>query len=176
MPAAAHFYGFAESPAAEPAEAITLTPGEHLRGGENLLPVVRIMAGLATRLVRLAAVEAVVWHPARAAMAPDAFGSVIANWLKGGAFPALGLTALFRGDDGAIRSEGLAFFTGQELRIEPLIGKTTAQDAKIATRLINHLVGIAAIHQPFELLGPDGEHLSVAPPGHDGFMRVCRKT
>jgi hypothetical protein len=176
MPTMAHFYGFPERPGPEPAEAITLMPGEQLRGGESLLPVMRTMAGLATRLAALSEVTAVVWHPARCAMAPAVFASAIGRWLAGGAFPSLGLTALFRDGDGAICSEGLAFFIGQELRIDPIISINTEQKAKIAARLINQLVGSDPIHQPFEFIGPNGEKLSVEPSGNDGFLRVWRKT
>ena len=87
-PAAAHFYGFARKPSLA-AEAITLMPGAALQGMENLLPVIRTMAATASRLARLADVTAIVWHPARSAMAPDSFVSTVSAWLAGGAFPAL---------------------------------------------------------------------------------------
>jgi hypothetical protein len=175
LPPMAHFYGFQARP--DPAfEAITLMPGEQLRGAEHLLPVIRTMAGTAIRLAELADVTAVVWHPARCAMAPAVFAATITAWLNGGAFPALGLTALFADSDGAIRSEGLAFFIGRELRIEPFIGKNTTYYAQIATRLINQLVGSETIHQPLDLMGPNGEHFSVEPSEHDGLLRVWRKS
>ncbi len=176
MPAMAHFYGVPARSDPAPAEAITLMPGEQLRGAEHLLPVIRTMAGIATRLAELADVTAVVWHPARCAMAPDAFAATITAWLNGGAFPALGLTALFPDSDGAIRSEGLAFFVGRELRIEPFIGKNTTEYVKIATRLINQLVGSDTIHQPLDLMGPNGEQFSVEPSEHDGLLRAWRKS
>ena len=175
MPVMAHFYGFTKT-VAVPAEAITLNPGDQWRDTANSLPVVRAMAGLAARLAGLAGATGVVWHPARCAMLPDAFAAAIAGWRAGGAFPALGLTALFCDEDGAICSEGLAFFIGQELWIDPLLGKNTTVNAHIATRLINQLVGSQPIHQPFETTGPNGEQLSVVPSGNDGFLRVWRKT
>lgn len=176
LPTIAHFFGPGAKPALATAEAITLMPGEQLRGAEQMLPVVRIMAGLAARLARLDAVIAIAWHPARIAVAPAAFAAIIAGWLKGGSFPVLALTALFCDNDDAICSEGLAFFTGQELRIEPFTGKNTAYSMKIATRLINHLVGIEPIHQPMNFSGPNGERLSVEPSGNDGLLRVWCKT
>jgi hypothetical protein len=175
MPPMAHFYGFPARPDPASAEAITLMPGEQLRGAEHLLPVIRTMAGTAIRLAELADVTAVVWHPARCAMAPAIFAATVTAWLNGGAFPALGLTALFPDSDGAIRSEGLAFFIGRELRIEPIIGKNTTYYAKIATRLINQLVGSDAIHQPLDVMGPNGEQFSVEPSQNDGLLRAWRK-
>ena len=48
-------------------------------------------------------------------MAPAYFMSAVRAWLVGGAFPALGLTALREEQDGALHSEGLALFTGYEV-------------------------------------------------------------
>ena|SRR5579863_4603 len=176
LPEMAHWYGFREKPRAEPLEAITLIPGEHLQGAENLLPVMRAMTAMATRLAAIDKVKAVVWHPARSAMAPDAFTTAIGNWLQGGPFPALGLTALFPDSDGAMRSEGLAFFIGRELLIEPSLGTTTAQKAQIAARLINQLVGSNTILKRFDFIGPNGEYFSVEPSDNDRFLRVWSKS
>lgn len=176
LPAIAHWFGFRDTWVNELFEAVTLVPGEQLRGGMNLLAVTRIMAGLAASLAKLPQIKAIVWHPARTAMAPDAFATAVSNWVQGGAFPALGLTALYRDEEGAICTEGLAFFIGQELRIQPAPDKSTGQDAKLAVRLINHLVGNNTLKIPFEMIGSDGEYLSVKSPGSDGFLRVCRKS
>jgi len=176
LPDIAHWYGFRDEPPVEPGEAITLVPGEQLQGAENLLPVMRVMTAMASRLAALDNVKAIVWHPARSAMAPAAFTAAIGNWLQGGAFPALGLTALFPDGDGAIRSEGLAFFTGQELIIEPSIGITTNENVKISARIINQLVGSNTVRQRFDFIGPNGEYLSVEPSDNDRFLRVWGKT
>jgi hypothetical protein len=175
MPELLHPFGFAAGADVVPGEAITLIPGEHLRGGEHLLPVVRVMTGIAARLGELAPVKAIAWHPARSVMAPDVFIRLIAAWLAGGAFPALGLTALTPDTDFGLRSEGLTFFTGQELRIEPGTGTTAAADAKIAVRLIHYLVENEAIRAPFDFLGPDGESLCAAPSDNGRYLRVWRK-
>lgn len=176
LPEMAHWYGFREEPRTERAEAITLVPGENLHGAQNLLPVMRAMTAMATRLVALDHVKAVVWHPARSAMAPAAFTTAIGNWLQGGAFPSLALTALFADGDGAMRTEGLAFFIGQELLIEPFPGISMAQNAKIAARLINLLVGNITITNRFDFTGPNGEYFSVEPSDNDRFLRVWRKS
>ena len=156
-------------------EAITLRPGAHLAGGGNLLPVVRSMVDVAAALVALPEVQAVVWHPARSGMAPAYFAQVVGKWLEGGPFPALGLTALAREVDGGLRSEGLAFFTGQELRIEPVRDESPAQAAKIAIRLINTLVTIPPVFAPCEFTGPGGERLNAEPSGNGRFIRIWRQ-
>ena len=155
-------------------EAISLYPGEHLGEGANLLPVVRVMTGLAAQMLDLAQAQAVVWHPAGTAMEPALFRQSIAAWLNGGAFPALGLTALVREADGALRSEGLAFFTGQELRVEPTCGSTPSEAGKIAVRLVHRLVDSEPVVSRQKITGPNGERLVAEPREGGRVVRVWR--
>jgi hypothetical protein len=87
-------------------------------------------------------------------------------------FPALGLTALAEVGDGGLHSEGLAFFTGQELRIEPELAGDKAAAARLAVRLINELVERGRIDQPERIAGPQGEPLKLAPSENGRFVRV----
>ena len=176
LPQLVYRYGFASGHEIPALESITLRPSAHLAGGANLMPVVRSMAGIAADLCALADVAAIAWHPARSAMEPAYFARVISKWLEGGPFPALGLTALARDIDGGLRSEGLAFFTGQELRIEPIPNANPAQAGKIAVRLIHSLVSMAAIASPCDLSGPEGERLVAEPSGNGRFLRVWQKS
>lgn len=105
--------------AAPTGEAITLQPGPHIASGAALLPVVRVLLALAADIARLPGVLALYWHPAACWMAPEYFIRIASDWLGGGAFPALGLTALTREPDGGLTSKGLAFFAGQELALSP---------------------------------------------------------
>lgn len=152
-------------------EAITLCLGPHLAAGRALLPVVRALAGLGARLATLPGAKAVCWMPARSWMAPAYFQKIAADWLAGGAFPALGLTTLHRLDDDAMVSHGLDYFIGQELRFEPGHGHEPAAIARIAVRLINELTISGALREAVSLTGPGGEHLR-AVPRPDGAM-VC---
>ena len=173
-PLIAHRYGFAQGEAELPGELITLVQQKPLPPLAQRLPLARALVGLAAQLLELDGVQAVIWHPAGSAMAPQLFSSLTANWLQGGAFPALGLTALFADSMGAIRSSGLAFFTGQELSIAPVIGINTGDLAKIAVRLINQLVGKPAIHQELDMVGPSGERFTVEPSDNDRLLRIWR--
>ena len=138
------------------------------------MPVVRVMTGLAAALLDLPEAQAVVWHPAGTAMAPEAFQQAIGAWLAGGAFPALGLTALVREADGVLRSEGLAFFTGQELRVEPTCGKTPSEAGKIAVRLVHRLVDSQPVLSRQIITGPNGERLIAEPREGGRVVRVWR--
>lgn len=153
-------------------EALRLLPGPHLSGGERMMPVIRAMAGLAASLCALPGLAAVAWHPARSCIGPRYFTSIIGNWLEGGVFPGLGLVGLSTVADGGIQSEGLAFFTSQELRIEPELTEDRAAAAKIAVRLIDRFVEQGPLSSPDEVAGPEGRSLRVEPSANGRFVRV----
>ncbi len=161
--------GLAQRPVGE---AVTLRLGPHLAGGQGLIPVVRAVAGLGARLAALPGVEAVCWLPARSWMAPAYFRTVAADWLGGGAFPALGLTTLHQQADGAMTSQGLGWLTGQEVRLEAGHGQPPAAVARIAVRLINDLVASGPLREAARLTGPAGERLSAVPQPGGGIIGV----
>ena len=155
-------HGLAPGPAAAPAagttllglesvpagEAITLQPGPHIASGAALLPVVRVLLGLVADLARMPRVQAVCWHPAACWMEPAYFAGLAADWLGGGAFPALGLTALIRDAQGGVASQGLAFFIGQELHLSTDLKLAPDAAARLAIRLIDQLIVIGPIIEP----------------------------
>lgn len=153
-------------------ESLRLVPGPHLAGGERMMPVIRAMAGLAANLCALPGLAAIAWHPARSCIGPRYFTSIIGNWLDGGVFPGLGLVGLSTVADGSMQSEGLAFFTSQELRIEPELTEDRAAAAKIAVRLIDRLVEQGPLVLPEHVAGPEGRSLRVEPSANGRFVRV----
>ncbi len=190
LPANAHYLGLDPAIGSSPLEAIALHPGPHLAGGEGLLPVVRATAAVGAALAGLPGVRAVSWHAAHSWVGAAYFVHAIEEWLGGGAFPALGLTALVRGDDGSFTSEGLALLIGQEVRVEPrsaheilrrnATGRknsggsagTEAASARLALRAIHSLVLSGAISAPTHLTGPDGEPLRAEPSADLRLVRV----
>lgn len=96
-------------------------------------------------------------------MEPGYFARIALNWLSGGAFPALGLTAVSQTDEGSVVSHGLAYFTGQELVVEPLKNESPADTVKLAVRLIDYFVRYGPIDKPQPLEGPTGERLLAEP-------------
>ncbi len=153
-------------------EAVELRPGPHLAGGERMTPIVRVMMDLATRLCALDGLAAVAWHPARSWIGPLYFASIVTNWLDGGVFPGLGLVGLGMVADGGMQSEGVAFFTGQEIRIEPELAEDRVSAAKIAVRLIDHLVEAGPLAERAEFMGPDGRMLRIEPSSNARCVRV----
>ena len=139
-------------------EAVVLRPGPHLASAGALIPVVRTMAALGCELAALPGLRGIGWEPGGTVMAPDYFRRTVGAWLDGGAFPALGLTALSRSPQGAMRSVGLNFFLGHELELAPLAGESAADTARTAVRLIHDLVENGT-YSPGDHHGPQGEIL-----------------
>jgi len=167
-----HWFGLDQGFGLARAEWMTLRPGTHLAGAENLLPVVRAMVGAGAHLAEALGARGVVWRPARTAIGVAQFGRLVTAWLAGGPFPALGLTALRRGPDGSMRSEGLHFFTGQEFVLHSPPDCDAGRAGRIAVRLINDLIQRGAITGAEDLDGPGGERLSAEPADDPRTLNV----
>lgn len=157
-------------------EAICIVPGPHLSGGANSLPVVRIMLGLVAGIASaLQHPRAIFWSPAAMMMGAELFRANAESWLNGGPFPARILTGFKQMSDGGLQSDGLAFFTGQEIRIEP----DSVGDYPTATLLAARLVQQLAQHGPLtrteEVIAPDGSQMRLEPSGNGKFVRVWRR-
>jgi hypothetical protein len=154
----------------EELEAVTLRPGPHLAAGSTMMPVVRMLAWLTANLAVLPGLRAVVWHPARCWSAPETFRTGVSRWIEGGPFPAFGLAALAEMPDDALQSEGLALFTGQELRIEPGL---SLDRAAATSWLCGSFTGWS---NPGELpnanwsTGPPAKKLSIEPSANGAFF------
>jgi hypothetical protein len=73
-----------------------------------------------------------------------------------------------------MQSQGLALFTGQELRLEPELATDRAEGAKIALRLMHSLVEHGPLDAEERLTGPDGQPLRLEPSENQRFIRVWR--
>lgn len=169
QPGSGALLGLAEPPEGE---AVALLPAPHLADGPGVLPVVRALAGIGMQLAGLPGVLAAHWAPANCWMTVKYFRGVVAEWLDGGAFPALGMTSLQREADGAMISVGLAFFIGQELRFEPDRRLPPAALARAAVRLVHRLVETGPLHQRAEFSGPDETVLVVEPDRQGRLLKV----
>jgi hypothetical protein len=170
----AHQYGLLADLNGRALEAISLRPGPHLSSGRPMLPVVRGLARLAATLAGLPGVLAVGWDAARTLSAPDHFRGSVMRWVRGGAFPGLGLTALYATRAGGLQSEGLALFTGQELRLAPELARDRAAGARLALRLLHWLVENGRLVAPVELAGPSGEPFMLEPSENWRVVTVSR--
>lgn len=162
--------------AADGLEVLTLRPGPHLVAGGSAMPVMRAMLALACELVRhFDDLVAVGWGPTQSAIGRRFFESVAAAWLEGGPFPALGLTAFAETPDGALESTGLAFWIGQELRIEPPLSSDRVAATRLGIRLVNHLVIRGGLAEDERIIAPDGAPLVLRPARSKTLVSVQRE-
>ena len=172
-PEVVHHFDCAPGPDHVLFESLRLIPGPHLSGGERSLPIIRTMLQLVCLISEQADdLDAVIWSPAKAMIGTAYFRRIVNAWLDGGAFPALGLTAFKPTVDDGLQSEGLAFFTGQELRIEPELATDKADATRLAVRLVNQLVPLGRLDGPEIVTAPDGRVLRLAPSINGRFVRV----
>ncbi len=174
VPPARHWFGLSRDANRFAFEAIVLLPGPHLAGAGAMVPVVRTMALLASELARGLGALAVCWQPAGSWMDVAYFARIIEGWGAGGAFPALGLTGIARTHDGGAETDGLAFFTGQELRVESRSGEAPAETVKLAVRMVDHMVREGRVESRSVLTGPSGEPLLAEPSGDGRRVRLWR--
>jgi hypothetical protein len=154
-------------------EALALRAGPHLSQGPAMLPVVRTMMGVASMIVpHLPGLAAVGWNESGTLIGCEYFVSMTSAWLAGGAFPGMGLISFVPERDGGLRSEGLAFFTGQELRLAAELAEDRDAGARLGVRLVDQLVGRPARTRREALVGPDGRHLMLEPSLDRRLLRV----
>ena len=154
---------------------VSIQPGPHLAAGAHSIPVVRTMAGIAASLTDvIPECVGVSWLPAQTLSGPTFFSASIAAWLEGGAFPALGLTAVADEADGGMRTVGLSWFTGQEVRLAAELAKDRGAGARLAIRLINQLILQGRLVEPDTVIGLDGGRLALEPTRDGSTVRVRR--
>ncbi|HVR91750.1 MAG TPA: hypothetical protein VHG29_11770 [Novosphingobium sp.] len=173
MPPAEQFYGIDPALAEQELGVIALGPGPHLAAGARLVPLVRTIVGLGARLTALPGITAICWHPARSWIEPAYFARTVGEWLRGGAFPALGLTALKRSADGTLSSTGLGFLIGQEIELTVPGDASSADAARLAVRIIHDLVAGGPLTVPDRLTGPAGEVLDAVPGRDLSVLRIA---
>lgn len=174
LPPARYFFGMIDSRDSFPFEAVSLAPVRRVKPGTATVPLVQTMTHAALLLAKASPVRALCWQPAASWMDSAYFIRAVEGWLAGGAFPALGLTPVARHNDGSVASEGLAFFIGRELQVEPHGSEHATDTVKVAVRAIDRLVREGKVAKPLGLRGPRGEHLE-AELSPDGKSLVLRR-
>lgn len=176
FPLVSHRFDLPHMPTSSTHDVMALSPGPHLAGGTRSQPVVRAMLALACDLaLHFSDCEAVCWGPSHSAIGRRYFESVISAWLDGGPFPALGLTAFGETADAALQSVGLAFWIGQELRIEPPLSGDKVAATRLGVRLVNQLVLTGGITDDERIIAPDGSPLALRASPERALISVWRE-
>jgi hypothetical protein len=90
----------------------------NLAGGEKTAPIAAALLEFGAYLVQQLAPSIIAWTPGKIATDATYFSDAVTDYVNGGAFPALAVVRfIFSPDDGVVRSEGLAWFSGQELEL-----------------------------------------------------------
>ncbi|WP_324260702.1 hypothetical protein U4960_11100 [Altererythrobacter sp. H2] len=155
------------------AVALRLVPGPHLDGAPHSLPVVRGQFRLAMRLCTvLPGVLAAGWGPSASLVSREAFCALVAGWEKGGPIPSPGLVTFRSAMGHALQSRGLAFFTGQELRIEADLVTDPGYAARLGLRLAEMLIHRGRVFEAELFTGPSGEQVRIEPSANGRFVRA----
>lgn len=118
--------------------ALVIAP-EHVGQYGDPVEILHAQAALALTLSNAQAM-AVHWGGASVLMGAGYFRRMAAIWLEGGAFPALGLAALVRQDNGVVRSVGLDLLVGQDVAVLPSDNMAPPDQARLAMRMMDFLV------------------------------------
>ncbi|MEM7778788.1 MAG: hypothetical protein AAF697_00180 [Pseudomonadota bacterium] len=176
MPEVKHRFDLDHLPDASRYEALCLSPGHHLAGGERTMPVAKGLVALGRDLMLcFEEMEAILWPPAMSVIGRRYFESTSSSWLEGGPFPALGLTAFEETPDGALQSVGLEFWIGQELLIEPPLSADKVAATRMGVRLVNQLILVGGIEDAERLVSPDGTRLLLRQSRNGHYIRVSRE-
>jgi len=147
-----------------PVSTLQLRPGQHIGSGANSLPILRSFMELARDFVlHFGQIAAVIWPPANSVIGRRYFESSISAWLERGIFPPLGLVAFHEAANGEFHSQGLDYFTGQELRIGAGLMEDPASPSSLSARLISQLVLSGRAIERQELIAPNGHRVSLTP-------------
>lgn len=125
-------------------EPVVLAPQSALAEGDEPLAVIRSASRIALALVSAGDCVGIGWAAAGSVMSAAFFDRVVGEWLSGGPFPALGLTAIVMEADEALVSRGLMPICGQEVCVPTGAELAPAQRARVAIRMIDYM----AAHGP----------------------------
>jgi hypothetical protein len=151
---------------------INISLGEHVAGGERVPAIMQALLGLAQKLGAALNAQGIVWHPANIVSGFSYFSEVVSDYLAGGAFPVLTLVNFKVDRLGIVHSNGLAFFSGQELQVA-----NSAMDQTEIMRRVVRIVHDIAVNGPVtEVVKLDGiekgEVLELLPLSDCGVLEM----
>lgn len=153
--------------------AMLVVPGPHLTGAPRALPVLRGQWRLGARLCEaLPQIAIAGWPPSGTLLEADVFAASAGSWKAGTTLPAAGMITLRGAFGNALQSAGLAYFTGQELRVEAGLAADNHRASRLALRIAEMLVHRGPLLESEQFAGPDGGTLRLEPSANGRFVRV----
>lgn len=151
--------------------AVDLSLGNHVAGGERVPAIIQTMLGAARKSGASLGALGTIWHPADIVSGFSYFSEAVADYVEGGAFPALVLVN-FKDDGGVITSKGLALLSGHELQV----GTSDMDQSEMMRRVVRVVHDIATngpVHSAVKLAGIEpGEVVELEPLPDSGLLKM----
>lgn len=158
-----------------PAETLSIVPSGHIKSAQTSLPIVKTWWLTAAQLAaQLGNCAGVIWGPSAERISVKDFEEQSDKWNNKGTFPSSGLVRFIDDLDEGLRTNGLSFFTKQELRIEPELVDDRDFAERLGFRLVQTLIHRETLNAVEEFIGPDGSKLKLVPSQNGKFVRVWR--
>lgn len=158
-----------------PTETLTIVPSGHIKSAQSSIPIVKAWWLTAAQLAaELENCAGVIWGPSAERFLVSDFVEQSDRWNNKGIFPPSGLVQCIDDLDDGLRTDGLSFFTKQELRIEPELVDDRDFAARLGRRLAQTLIHRETLIAAEEFIGPDGRKLKLVPSKNGKFVRVWR--
>lgn len=152
------------------AHATSLRLGPHIEAGRRSQAILREWFALAADILAELGGQGICWVPAEGVYSLHALSTNLAGWDALGDTPVQMLGKFRRTLDGAVQSQGLSFFTGQEFRIEPSMVRD--DDDGLARLIFSHLFYAGTLLETAQLVAPDGHALRLKPSENGRYVRV----
>lgn len=173
LPLVSDWLAITEEERADRLRSVGLALGPHLRAGQASPPILRGLLGLAADLAeQFADCRGVCWAASGTMIERGAFVDLVRRWQEGASFPIQLVTSFKSGLGGGIESRGLAYFTRQELRIEPGAFADEGQGTLLAMRIAGQLIYRGKLDAAEQAIAPDGRALRLEPSPNGRFVRV----
>lgn len=155
--------------------AISLGLGGAVASGQHVSPVIKALMLLGESLGAELGARAAFWRPASVVSGFSYYAETVRQYDAGAAFPCLVSIGFDTSTDDNIRSQGLAWLSGQELVFERS-GMPVNEAMRYVVRLVHDIATNGAVNNVMEVPGmSDDERLFLNPDTEKNALLVHRK-
>lgn len=171
----ADFEIFCDTDLAATRSAISLGLGGAVASGQHVPPVIKALMLLGESLGAGLGAKAAFWRPASVVAGFSYYSETVRQYDDGAAFPCLVSIGFDTSTDDNIRSQGLAWLSGQELLFERG-GMPVNEAMRYVVRLVHDIATNGAVNNAMEVPGMNGdERLILTPDVENNTLFVSRK-